>query len=59
MEVGREKQGSKLSYASKIYLMNFEEQNKYRRMKKRELHHLIFGEKKAKCKYLNQIADLR
>jgi hypothetical protein len=28
-----------------VLQFNFEEQNKYKRMKKRELHHVIFGER--------------
>ena len=35
----------KEDYRAKVFLFNFEEQNKYKMMKKRELHQVIFGER--------------
>lgn len=36
---------NKKDYKTKIFLVDFEQQNKYKRMKKRDIHQIVFGER--------------
>lgn len=54
----RDCKNPKVNFKSKIFLIAFDEQNKYRPVRKRELHQRIFGVEKQRQKY-QKINELR